>query len=131
VKEKDERPNRYLKIKLRDHGSNFSNSKIVHIMFLSENNTTKQQAPGNFMILVSKFNIALVGYLQYDLTLLQFVFVPKVYFSHLYCSFLVLSSGIIYGYYSVILKIDEEEFGGHGALLQEGLFASTTLFLVM
>ena len=100
-------------------------------MFLSENNTTKQQAPGNFMILVSKFNIALVGYLQYDLTLLQFVFVPKVYFSHLYCSFLVLSSGIIYGYYSVILKIDEEEFGGHGALLQEGLFASTTLFLVM
>nr|ACJ84168.1 unknown [Medicago truncatula] len=44
--------------------------------------------------------------------------------------FLVLSSGIIYGYYSVILKVDEEEFGGHGALLQEGLFASTTLFLL-
>ncbi|XP_004486995.1 uncharacterized protein [Cicer arietinum] len=44
--------------------------------------------------------------------------------------FLVISSGIIYGYYSVILKIDEEEFGGHGALLQEGLFASTTLFLL-
>ncbi|XP_057449180.1 uncharacterized protein LOC130740547 [Lotus japonicus] len=44
--------------------------------------------------------------------------------------FLVLSSGIIYSYYSVILKVDEEEFGGHGALLQEGLFASTTLFLL-
>jgi hypothetical protein len=29
------------------------------------------------------------------------------------------------------LKVDEEEFGGHGALLQEGLFASITLFLVM
>ncbi|EEF29285.1 conserved hypothetical protein [Ricinus communis] len=29
----------------------------------------------------------------------------------------------------MILKIDEEEFGGHGALLQEGLFASITLFL--
>ncbi|XP_042475166.1 respirasome Complex Assembly Factor 1-like [Macadamia integrifolia] len=45
--------------------------------------------------------------------------------------FLVLSSGIIYGYYSIILKIDEEDFGGHGALLQEGLFASLTLFLLL
>ncbi|TKY67357.1 C20orf24-like protein [Spatholobus suberectus] len=44
--------------------------------------------------------------------------------------FLVLSSGIIYSYYAVILKVDEEEFGGHGALLQEGLFASITLFLL-
>lgn len=46
-------------------------------------------------------------------------------------SFLMLSSGIIYGYYAMILKIDEEDFGGHGALLQEGLFASITLFLVL
>ncbi|XP_019414060.1 PREDICTED: uncharacterized protein C20orf24 homolog [Lupinus angustifolius] len=45
--------------------------------------------------------------------------------------FLVMSSGIIYGYYASILKVDEEEFGGHGALLQEGLFASITLFLVI
>ena len=52
-------------------------------------------------------------------------------FSFFSCSFLVLSSGIIYGYYSLVLKVDEEEFGGHGALLQEGLFASTTLFLVI
>ncbi|CAI9108113.1 OLC1v1007637C1 [Oldenlandia corymbosa var. corymbosa] len=44
--------------------------------------------------------------------------------------FLVLSSGVIYGYYSMILKVDEEEYGGHGALLQEGLFASFTLFLL-
>ncbi|KAI9081899.1 hypothetical protein K1719_036161 [Acacia pycnantha] len=44
--------------------------------------------------------------------------------------FLVISSGIIYGYYAVILKVDEEEFGGHSALLQEGLFASITLFLL-
>ncbi|XP_022890763.1 uncharacterized protein C20orf24 homolog [Olea europaea var. sylvestris] len=44
--------------------------------------------------------------------------------------FVVLSSGVIYGYYSLILKIDEEEFGGHGALLQEGLFASVSLFLL-
>ncbi|XP_050367972.1 uncharacterized protein LOC126786249 [Argentina anserina] len=44
--------------------------------------------------------------------------------------FLALSTGIIYGYYAMILKVDEEEFGGHGALLQEGLFASTTLFLL-
>jgi hypothetical protein len=100
-------------------------------MFLLENNTTNPQAPGNCMSLVSKLFIALVGDLHYDITLLQFVFVPKVEFPCLYCSFLVLSSGIIYGYYSVILKVDEEEFGGHGALLQEGLFASTTLFLVM
>ena len=46
------------------------------------------------------------------------------------CSFLAISSGIIYGYYAMILKVDEEDFGGHGALLQEGLFASITLFLV-
>ncbi|KAJ9146667.1 hypothetical protein P3X46_028903 [Hevea brasiliensis] len=44
--------------------------------------------------------------------------------------FLLISSGIIYGYYSIILKVDEEEYGGHGALLQEGLFASITLFLL-
>ncbi|XP_027347179.1 uncharacterized protein RAB5IF homolog isoform X2 [Abrus precatorius] len=44
--------------------------------------------------------------------------------------FLVLSSGIIYSYYAIILKVDEEELGGHGALLQEGLFASITLFLL-
>lgn len=30
-----------------------------------------------------------------------------------------------------MLKVDEEEFGGHGALLQEGLFASITLFVVL
>lgn len=45
-------------------------------------------------------------------------------------SFLAISSGIVYGYYAMILKVDEEEYGGHGTLLQEGLFASTTLFLV-
>ncbi|XP_050204133.1 uncharacterized protein LOC126654109 [Mercurialis annua] len=45
-------------------------------------------------------------------------------------AFLLISSGIVYGYYSLILKIDEEEYGGHGALLQEGLFASITLFLL-
>jgi hypothetical protein len=44
--------------------------------------------------------------------------------------FLVLSTGIVFGYYSLILKVDEEEFGGHGSLLQEGLFASVTLFLL-
>ncbi|XP_012447661.1 uncharacterized protein LOC105770852 [Gossypium raimondii] len=44
--------------------------------------------------------------------------------------FLAISTGIIYGYYAMILKIDEEEFGGHAALLQEGLFASMTLFLL-
>ncbi|KAL9412878.1 hypothetical protein AB3S75_041520 [Citrus x aurantiifolia] len=45
--------------------------------------------------------------------------------------FLLISSAIIYGYYAMVLKIDEEDFGGHGALLQEGLFASTTLFLLV
>ncbi|KAL3611159.1 hypothetical protein D5086_002179 [Populus alba] len=43
--------------------------------------------------------------------------------------FLLISSGIIYVYYGMILKIDEDDFGGHGTLLQEGLFASITLFL--
>ncbi|KAJ6964301.1 respirasome Complex Assembly Factor 1-like [Populus alba x Populus x berolinensis] len=44
--------------------------------------------------------------------------------------FLLISSGIIYVYYGMILKIDEDDFGGHGTLLQEGLFASITLFLL-
>ncbi|KAA0061904.1 Rab5-interacting [Cucumis melo var. makuwa] len=43
--------------------------------------------------------------------------------------FLAISTSVVYGYYAMILKVDEEEFGGHGALLQEGLFASITLFL--
>ena len=47
------------------------------------------------------------------------------------CRFLLISTGIIYGYYAMILKVDEEDFGGHGALLQEGLFASISLFLVL
>lgn len=58
------------------------------------------------------------------------LFVDLVRWTLIY-SFLALSTGIIYGYYAMILKVDEEEFGGHGALLQEGLFASTTLFLVL
>lgn len=36
----------------------------------------------------------------------------------------------MYGYYSLYLKVDHEEFGGHETLLQEGMFASMTLFLV-
>ncbi|XP_047096456.1 respirasome Complex Assembly Factor 1-like [Lolium rigidum] len=44
--------------------------------------------------------------------------------------FLAISTGIVYWYYAYVLKIDEEEFGGHGALLQEGMFASFTLFLL-
>ncbi|CAM8958493.1 hypothetical protein QQ045_018110 [Rhodiola kirilowii] len=44
--------------------------------------------------------------------------------------FLTLSSAIVYSYYGLILKVDEEEFGGHATLLQEGLFASFTLFLL-
>ncbi|XP_042456229.1 respirasome Complex Assembly Factor 1-like [Zingiber officinale] len=45
-------------------------------------------------------------------------------------AFMVLSTSIIYGYYTYVLKLDEEDFGGHGALLQEGLFASFSLFLL-
>lgn len=44
--------------------------------------------------------------------------------------FVVLSTAIIYAYYAIVLKVDEEELGGHGALLQEGLFASISLFLL-
>uniref|UniRef100_A0A7C8YJT5 Rab5-interacting protein n=1 Tax=Opuntia streptacantha TaxID=393608 RepID=A0A7C8YJT5_OPUST len=44
--------------------------------------------------------------------------------------FLGLSTAIVYGYYALVLKLDEEDYGGHGALLQEGLFASMTLFLL-
>uniref|UniRef100_A0ACD5W7Y0 Uncharacterized protein n=1 Tax=Avena sativa TaxID=4498 RepID=A0ACD5W7Y0_AVESA len=45
--------------------------------------------------------------------------------------FLAISTGIVYWYYTYLLKIDEEDFGGHGALLQEGMFASFTLFLAL
>ncbi|XP_006653964.1 respirasome Complex Assembly Factor 1 [Oryza brachyantha] len=44
--------------------------------------------------------------------------------------FVAISTGLVYWYYAYLLKIDEEEFGGHGALLQEGMFASFTLFLL-
>lgn len=50
--------------------------------------------------------------------------------AHWIALFLAISTGIIYWYYAYVLKIDEEEFGGHGALLQEGMFASFTLFLL-
>ncbi|KAF3578911.1 hypothetical protein DY000_02030238 [Brassica cretica] len=44
--------------------------------------------------------------------------------------FLAISSGIVYGYYALILKIDEEDYGGHATLLQDGLFASLSVFLL-
>jgi hypothetical protein len=44
--------------------------------------------------------------------------------------FVTISTGLVYWYYAYLLKIDEEDFGGHGALLQEGMFASFTLFLL-
>eukprot|EP00244_Chara_vulgaris_P004823 TRINITY_DN1974_c0_g1_i1.p1 TRINITY_DN1974_c0_g1~~TRINITY_DN1974_c0_g1_i1.p1 ORF type:complete len:102 (-),score=2.91 TRINITY_DN1974_c0_g1_i1:821-1126(-) len=44
--------------------------------------------------------------------------------------FIILSTAIVYVYYKIILRVDEEEFGGHGALLQEGMFASFSLFVV-
>ncbi|KMZ62767.1 Rab5-interacting family protein [Zostera marina] len=44
--------------------------------------------------------------------------------------YLVLSTATIFWYYAYFLKIDDEEYDGHTALLQEGLFASFTLFLL-
>ncbi|XP_044343518.1 respirasome Complex Assembly Factor 1 isoform X1 [Triticum aestivum] len=44
--------------------------------------------------------------------------------------FFTISTVIVHLYYAHLLKIDEEDFGGHAALLQEGLFASFTLFLL-
>ncbi|KAM0860098.1 hypothetical protein ACQ4PT_046756 [Festuca glaucescens] len=44
--------------------------------------------------------------------------------------FFTISTVIVHLYYAYLLKIDEEDFGGHAALLQEGLFASFTLFLL-
>ena len=37
---------------------------------------------------------------------------------------------MVYVYYALILKVDEEEFGGHAMLLQEGIMPSTALFMV-
>ncbi|KAG6605452.1 hypothetical protein SDJN03_02848, partial [Cucurbita argyrosperma subsp. sororia] len=64
---------------------------------------------------ISEYSITLKVHMQANLALLM--------------SFLAISTSVVYGYYAMILKVDEEEFGGHGALLQEGLFASITLFL--
>lgn len=44
--------------------------------------------------------------------------------------FFALSTGAVYGYYHYVLKVDEEELGGHAALLQEGMLASVSLFLL-
>ncbi|MCO5594788.1 hypothetical protein L7F22_048822 [Adiantum nelumboides] len=44
--------------------------------------------------------------------------------------FVALSSAAIYCYYKVVLRVDEEDLGGHGTLLQEGMFTSATLFLL-
>ncbi|KAG2410308.1 Trafficking protein [Vigna angularis] len=62
--------------------------------------------------------------LRFLAAVMKLTFVAKIS----YAFFLALSTGIIYSYYAVILKVDEEEFGGHGALLQEGLFAYAKLF---
>lgn len=45
-------------------------------------------------------------------------------------AFVALSSGAMYAVYSLYLKLDAEDFGGDGTLLQEGLFASMTLFFL-
>eukprot|EP00271_Cylindrocystis_brebissonii_P017108 TRINITY_DN430_c0_g2_i1.p2 TRINITY_DN430_c0_g2~~TRINITY_DN430_c0_g2_i1.p2 ORF type:complete len:152 (+),score=25.53 TRINITY_DN430_c0_g2_i1:301-756(+) len=44
--------------------------------------------------------------------------------------FMALNFGLGFLYYSVILRVDEEEFGGHMALLQEGTMPSIGLFLL-
>ncbi|KAG0571625.1 hypothetical protein KC19_VG028400 [Ceratodon purpureus] len=44
--------------------------------------------------------------------------------------FVALSSAIVYGVYSLYLRLDGEDFGGDARLLQEGFFASMTLFLL-
>ena len=44
--------------------------------------------------------------------------------------YFALSSVIIFSFYKLLLKVDEDDFGGHTALLQEGLMASCGLFMV-
>lgn len=45
--------------------------------------------------------------------------------------FLALSTALVWGYYTVVLRVDEEEMGGHGSLLQEGLFTSFGMFMLL
>ncbi|CAI5984598.1 unnamed protein product [Closterium sp. NIES-65] len=45
--------------------------------------------------------------------------------------FLVLSTAVMMGYYTLVVKVDAEELGGHGALLQEGLLNSFGVFLLV
>ncbi|CAI7848412.1 unnamed protein product [Closterium sp. NIES-53] len=45
--------------------------------------------------------------------------------------FLVLSTAVMMGYYTLVVKVDAEELGGHGTLLQEGLLNSFGVFLLV
>eukprot|EP00850_Spirogloea_muscicola_P004475 SM000019S05019 [mRNA] locus=s19:522768:523625:+ [translate_table: standard] len=44
--------------------------------------------------------------------------------------YVLLSMALVFSYYKYYLRVDEEEFGGHAALLQEGLVAAVGLFMV-
>eukprot|EP00245_Coleochaete_scutata_P004547 TRINITY_DN17259_c0_g1_i1.p1 TRINITY_DN17259_c0_g1~~TRINITY_DN17259_c0_g1_i1.p1 ORF type:complete len:139 (-),score=22.82 TRINITY_DN17259_c0_g1_i1:364-780(-) len=44
--------------------------------------------------------------------------------------FLTVSTLLTWMYYGLLLKIDDEEFGGHGTLLMEGFPISVGLFLL-
>jgi len=44
--------------------------------------------------------------------------------------FFVINSLIVYLYYNTFQQVDEEEFGGVGEILKEGLMTSFATFLV-
>eukprot|EP00850_Spirogloea_muscicola_P012183 SM000078S22042 [mRNA] locus=s78:108023:109098:+ [translate_table: standard] len=45
--------------------------------------------------------------------------------------YVLLSMALVFSYYKYYLRVDEEEFGGHAALLQEGLVAAVGLFMLL
>lgn len=50
-------------------------------------------------------------------------------FAHIY-RFFIFNLGIVYMYYNMFQKIDDEEYGGTSEILKEGLMTSFAAFLV-
>eukprot|EP00270_Netrium_digitus_P009073 TRINITY_DN2753_c0_g1_i3.p1 TRINITY_DN2753_c0_g1~~TRINITY_DN2753_c0_g1_i3.p1 ORF type:complete len:129 (-),score=20.65 TRINITY_DN2753_c0_g1_i3:338-724(-) len=48
-----------------------------------------------------------------------------------FAAFMALNLGSVFLYYNQLLCIDEEDFGGHSVLMQEGMLSSVGLFMLV
>ena len=47
-----------------------------------------------------------------------------------YCRFFAVNCGLVYAYYGLFQKVDDEEYGGPTEILKEGLMTSFSTFIV-